>query len=123
MPEVFFVLPQGYSERGIYIVKGSIEIGATKYDAGNLIVFNKEEDPLIKALNTCTLMVLGGEPLGERHIWWNFVSSRKERIEQAKADWKEGRILLPPTDNKEFVPLPDDHRTKGSEGPPPGVLS
>jgi hypothetical protein len=51
---------------------------------------------------------LGGEPLGERFIWWNFVSSRKERIEQAKEDWKQGRIILPPNDNKEFIPLPDD---------------
>jgi len=52
--------------------------------------------------------MLGGEPLGERHIWWNFVSSRKERIEQAKEDWKQGRILLPPNDSKEFVPLPKE---------------
>ena len=52
------------------------------------------------------LMLLGGEPLGERHIWWNFVSSRKERIEQAKADWKAGRIRLPPNDDREFIPLP-----------------
>jgi redox-sensitive bicupin YhaK (pirin superfamily) len=52
-------------------------------------------------------MMFGGEKLGERHIWWNFVSSRKERIEQAKADWKAGRIKLPPNDNKEFIPLPE----------------
>jgi hypothetical protein len=53
-------------------------------------------------------MLLGGEPLDESFIWWNFVSSRKERIEQAKADWKEDRIVLPPSDNKEFIPLPED---------------
>lgn len=53
-------------------------------------------------------MLTGGEPLGERFIWWNFVSSRKERIEQAKSDWKEGRILLPPSDNMEFIPLPEE---------------
>jgi hypothetical protein len=51
---------------------------------------------------------MGGEPLGERFIWWNFVSSRKERIEQAKEDWKQGRIMLPPNDDKEFIPLPED---------------
>lgn len=51
-------------------------------------------------------MLLGGEPLGPRHIWWNFVSSRKERIEQAKADWMAGRIALPANDDREFVPLP-----------------
>lgn len=67
-------------------------------------------------------MMLGGEDLEDRYIWWNFVSSRKERIEQAKEDSKQGRILLPPTDNKEFVPLPKD-RSKPAGGPPPGVLS
>ena len=62
-------------------------------------------------------MLLGGEHVGDRYIWWNFVSSRKERIEQAKADWKEGRIQLPPTDNHEFIPLPGD-KTKAAGGPP-----
>ena len=68
----------------------------------------KAVDPVIIAKENTTLMLLGGEPLGERFIWWNFVSSRKERIEQAKEDWKQGRIILPPTDNKEFIPLPED---------------
>jgi Pirin C-terminal cupin domain len=54
------------------------------------------------------VMMFGGEPLGPRHIWWNFVSSRKERIEQAKADWKAGRIALPQHDNQEFIPLPEE---------------
>ncbi len=53
-------------------------------------------------------VLLGGEPAGERFIWWNFVSSRKERIEQAKADWKAGRIPLPPNDDAEFIPLPEE---------------
>lgn len=53
-------------------------------------------------------MLLGGEPLGPRHIWWNFVSSRKERIEQAKADWQRGKIHLPLNDDQEFIPLPED---------------
>lgn len=67
-------------------------------------------------------MLLGGEPLGERFIWWNFVSSRKERIEQAKEDWKQGRILLPPTDDKEFIPLPENP-FKPKYDPPPEPLS
>jgi redox-sensitive bicupin YhaK (pirin superfamily) len=50
--------------------------------------------------------VLGGEPLGERHMFWNFVSSSRERLEQAKADWREGRMKLPDTDHEEFIPLP-----------------
>jgi hypothetical protein len=67
-------------------------------------------------------MMLGGEQLGNRYIWWNFVSSRKERIEQAKEDWKQGRILLPPTDNAEFIPLPA-YPVKPAGGPPPDALS
>ena len=87
-----------------------------------MLVFSKGDDPLITAKESTTLMLLGGEPLGERHIWWNFVSSRKERIEQAKEDWKQGRIQLPPTDNKEFVPLPEDKRPSGV-APKPEPLS
>jgi redox-sensitive bicupin YhaK (pirin superfamily) len=58
-----------------------------------MLVFTKGSDPLIIATKESTLMLLGGEPVGERHIWWNFVSSRKERIAQANEDWKQGRII------------------------------
>jgi len=62
--------------------------------------------------------------LGERFIWWNFVSSSKDRIEQAKNDWETGKIILPPNDNKEFVPLPETRlKPASSEGPPPEPLS
>lgn len=118
-----FGLPKEHSERGFYIVKGSIEIAGHTYTAGQMLVFTKGVDPLIHAKEHTTLMMLGGEPLGERFIWWNFVSSRKERIEQAKADWKEGRIHLPPTDNLEFVPLPDDKSKPAGSPPPPEPLS
>lgn len=119
-----FGLPQEHSERGIYIVKGSLEVSGTAYPAGQLLVFSKGVDPMIVAKEASVLMLLGGEHLGHRHIWWNFVSSRKERIEQAKADWKAGRIMLPPTDNHEFVPLPEDKiRPEGSPPPAPEALS
>lgn len=117
-----FGLPREHSERGIYIAKGCIETGGRSYTAGQMLVFKLGADPTIIAKEPATLMVLGGEPLGERFIWWNFVSSRKERIEQAKADWKEGRILLPPTDNEEFIPLPED-RSKPAGVPSPEPLS
>ena len=61
-----------------------------------------------EALEPSTVMLLGGEPLGERFIEWNFVSSSKDRIEQAKADWRAGRMKLPDLDNGEFIPLPGD---------------
>ncbi len=121
-PGARFGLPTGPSERGIYIAKGSVEVSGTMYPAGQLLVFSAGIDPVIQAKEATTLMMLGGEPLGERFIWWNFVSSRKDRIEQAKADWKAGRILLPPTDNLEFVPLPED-RSRPAGSPPPQALS
>jgi redox-sensitive bicupin YhaK (pirin superfamily) len=117
-----FGLPKEHSERGIYIVKGSVEVNGTLYTEGKLMVFTKGADAVIVAKENATLMLLGGEPLGERYIWWNFVSSRKERIEQAKEDWKQGRILLPPTDNEEFIPLPKDN-SRPAGGPPPEALS
>ena len=119
-----FGLPKEHSERAIYVAKGSIEISGNVYTIGQLVVFTKSTDPIIMAKEQATLMLLGGEPLGERFIWWNFVSSRMERIEQAKADWKAGRILLPPTDNKEFIPLPDEKlKARTSSSPPPNPLS
>jgi redox-sensitive bicupin YhaK (pirin superfamily) len=121
-PGIRFSLPREHAERGVYIVKVRVEMAGRTYTAGLLLVFTKGADPVIIARESTTLMLLGGEPLGERYIWWNFVSSRKERIEQAKADWKEGRILLPPTDNREFVPLPED-KTRPAGGPPPSALS
>jgi len=103
-----FGLPKEHSERGVYIAKGSIEVNGQTYHPGQMLVFTKGVDPMITAKERSTLMLLGGEPLGERFIWWNFVSSRLERIEQAKEDWKQGKIILPPNDNKEFIPLPED---------------
>ena len=119
---VRYGLPNGYSERGVYIVRGSVEVNGISYMPGQLLVFTKGVDPLIIAKEHCTLMMLGGEHLGDRYIWWNFVSSRKDRIDQAKEDWKQGRIILPPMDNKEFVPLPEE-KTRPAGGPPPNALS
>mgnify|MGYP001212196121 CR=1 FL=1 len=99
-------LPQGYSERAAYLVRGSLEIGGERLAAGTMRVFDADESPDIAALEPSTVMLLGGEPVGERFIFWNFVSSRRERIEQAKADWAAGRFALPPHDNAEFIPLP-----------------
>jgi redox-sensitive bicupin YhaK (pirin superfamily) len=111
-------LPANYQERAIYIVSGSVEISGATFNDRQMVVFTRNESPTISAKSPVVMMMLGGEQLGDRHIWWNFVSSRRERIEQAKADWKAGRILLPPADNHEFVALPEDNRTA-----PPQPLS
>jgi redox-sensitive bicupin YhaK (pirin superfamily) len=122
-PGAKFTLPKEHSERGFYIVTGSLELSGITYGAGKMLVFSKGVDPMIIAKEHTTLMLLGGEPLGERFIWWNFVSSRKERIEQAKEDWKQGRIILPPNDNHEFIPLPDDRSRPAGSSPKPEPLS
>lgn len=107
-PRASMDLPRGYGERAIYVVRGSVEVESVAYAAGRMLVFSPNEQPSIVAGDLTLLMLLGGEPLGERFIWWNFVSSRKARIEQAKDDWRTGRIALPPNDNAEFIPLPDE---------------
>ncbi len=122
-PGARFELPGEHAERGFYIAKGSLEITGITYNEGQMLVFDKSDNPLIIAKEYTTLMLLGGEPLGERFIWWNFVSSRRERIEQAKEDWKQGRIILPPGDDKEFVPLPDNKSRPAGSSPSPEPLS
>jgi redox-sensitive bicupin YhaK (pirin superfamily) len=74
-----------------------------------MLVFSAGGEPVVTAEDgPARLMLLGGANIGPRFIWWNLVSSSQERIEQAKADWKSGRMALPPDDNGEFIPLPDD---------------
>jgi redox-sensitive bicupin YhaK (pirin superfamily) len=99
-------LPDGVTERAAYVVSGTVEAEGRALNAGQMAVFAKGSAPLITATAPSTVMLLGGEPLGPRFIEWNFVSSSQERIEQAKADWRAGRMKLPDLDDKEFIPLP-----------------
>ncbi|MPZ58542.1 MAG: hypothetical protein GEU91_19030 [Rhizobiales bacterium] len=95
-------------ERGIFVVSGEIDIQGDTFGPERLLVFRPSDRLTVRALTDAHLMVLGGAPMdGPRHIWWNFVSSRKERIEQAKAEWKSGRFDIVPGDTEEFIPLPD----------------
>lgn len=100
-------VPGGYSERAAYVVSGSVETAGRVVGARTMVVFSAASVPVLSAIEPSTVMVLGGEPVGQRHVWWNFVSSRKERIEQAKRDWADGRFVLPPGDNVERIPLPE----------------
>lgn len=100
------MLPGGYSEQAVYVAKGHVEHAGGSYESGQLLVFDGDASARVLANTDATLVVFGGEPLGERHLFWNFVSSRRERIEQAKADWREGRFALPPDDHDECIPLP-----------------
>jgi redox-sensitive bicupin YhaK (pirin superfamily) len=102
-------LPLGaeHEERGLYLISGEIEIAGDRFERGRLLIFRPGDAITIKALAPSRFMVLGGATLGPRHIWWNFVSSRKERIERAKEDWRAGRFGKIPGDDKEFIPLPE----------------
>jgi redox-sensitive bicupin YhaK (pirin superfamily) len=106
-----------YPERAVFVASGSIELHGEKFEAGQMIVFATGTAPQISALSPATIMLLGGEPVGPRHIWWNFVASSQERIERAKADWRTGKIPLPVGDDAEFIPLPQE------PPPPPEPMS
>jgi len=89
------------------VTEGEIDVAGDKFEAPRLLIFRPGDRITVTATRPSRLMFLGGAALeGPRYLWWNFVSSRKERIEQAKADWKAGRIPLPPHDRDEFIPLP-----------------
>ena len=101
-------LDPDYDERGIYIVSGEIEIAGDRFGPGKLLVFKPGDRITVRAVTNARFMMLGGDTMdGPRFIWWNFVSSSKERIEQAKADWKQKRFDTVPGDEEEFIPLPD----------------
>jgi hypothetical protein len=101
-------LPPDYDERGVMIVGGRIETEGQSLGDGGMIVFDKGEHAEISAMGDSRVMLLGGAPLdGERHVWWNFVSSSRARIDQAKADWTAMKFGTIPGDDKEFIPLPE----------------
>ncbi len=97
-----------YEERGIYTVSGTIDIAGDAFEPGQLLVFKPGDTITVKAASDARFIIVGGEPMdSKRYIWWNFVSSSKERIEQAKEDWKSKRFDIVPGDEEEFIPLPD----------------
>ena len=106
-PGARVTLPEGGWERAAYVVAGSVEAEGQRFEAGRMIVFASGQPALLTAATQSIVMAIGGEPLGQRFIDWNFVSSSKERIEQAKADWRAGRMKLPDLDDGEFIPLPE----------------
>ena len=101
-------LDADHEERALYVIDGSIDISGDTFEPGRLLVFKPGDRVTIKALTDAHLVICGGAPMdGPRHIWWNFVSSRKERIEQAKAEWAAGHFGKVPGDEIEFIPLPE----------------
>lgn len=106
-PDATAEIPYGHSERALYIATGAVELAGRRFEAGRMLVLGATASR-VKALEQSTVMVLGGEPVGERFLYWNFVSSSKDRLAQAAADWKAGRMKLPDADDIEFIPLPGE---------------
>lgn len=103
-----FHISKTTEERAVYVLHGQIEIGGVSYDPQQMMVLRPGDDVTVKALNPVRLMLLGGATMdGPRYIFWNFVSSSKDRLEQAKEDWRAGRFPKVPGDATEFIPLPD----------------
>jgi redox-sensitive bicupin YhaK (pirin superfamily) len=102
-------LDADHEERAIYVADGEVDIAGETFEAPRLLVFRPGDRITVTAKKPARLMFLGGAALeGPRYIWWNFVSSRKERIEQAKEEWKTGKFAIVPGDEKEFIPLPEN---------------
>lgn len=99
-------IPAGHAERAVYVATGAVEVDGQRHGVGRMLVLDGRTSTL-RAVAPTTAMVLGGEPVGERFLYWNFVSSSQERLQQAAADWRAGRMKLPDLDHDEFIPLPD----------------
>ena len=102
-----FTLPGDYSQQAVYSVTEGLVIDGMSLEQHRLAVLNSGTEVNLSASGTARCIVIGGEPVGERHKWWNFVSSRQSRIEQAKLDWTEGRFAQVPQET-EFIPLPEE---------------
>jgi redox-sensitive bicupin YhaK (pirin superfamily) len=99
-------VPVEYPERAAFVAAGRIEVDGRTFGAGQMLILTPGEPVLVTGVTDAEVMLLGGEPVGPRFLEWNFVSSSKARLEQAKADWRAGRMKLPDSDNAEFIPLP-----------------
>ena len=113
-PAAKMPLPDNHEDRGAYVLEGEVEIAGQRFEAGKMMVFRPGDRISMTAGPTgARVMLLGGATMdGDRYIWWNFVASSKERIEEAKeawraGDWQNGRFQLPPGDDAEFIPLPE----------------
>jgi hypothetical protein len=99
----------GHAERAVYVVEGEVDVGGALRSPGQLVVLRPGAPATLRASTAASVMLIGGAPLdGPRHVWWNFVSSSRERIERAKTEWRERRFAPVPNDDVEFIPLPEE---------------
>jgi len=107
-PGAQFGVPLGPEERAVYVVRGEITLAGTAFGSHQMLLLQDHAAPTITTGGGAHVMLIGGAPIGPRTLWWNLVSSRPERIEQAKADWRAGRFATVPSDADEFIPLPEE---------------
>ena len=106
-PGAVLAVGSEHEERAIYLLEGTVEIAGQRFEPGRLLVFSSGDEVTVKSIATARVLLFGGAPLDRpRHVWWNFVSSSRERIEQAKADWQAGRFTPVPGE-REFIALPE----------------
>ncbi len=99
-------------ERALYLLEGDLSVDGTAIQPQQLVLLAPGHEPVLKSREGARLMLCGGAPMdGERHVWWNFVSSSRDRIDEAKRAWKAGEFALPPDDHDEFIPLPEIPKT------------
>jgi redox-sensitive bicupin YhaK (pirin superfamily) len=100
-------VPAQQEERAALVASGELEVDGARFPAGQLLVLRPRTPVVLRAASSARVLLLGGEPVdGERHVWWNFVSSSRERIEQAAADWRAGRFAPIPGE-RDPIPLPE----------------
>lgn len=110
-------LPDDHDERAVFVISGTVEADSRTFRDGQLLVFQPKVPAFVTTKSDARLIALGGAPIGPRFIEWNFVSSSKDRIEQAKADWRAQRMKLPVHDDREFTPLPPDPQGTSKASP------
>ncbi|MDP9095671.1 MAG: pirin family protein [Pseudomonadota bacterium] len=111
-------MPDGHEERAAYVLSGTVEVSGDVFAAGRMLIFREGDRLALRAgADGARVLLLGGAAMdGPRYLFWNFVSSRRDRIEQAKADWQAGRFGAVVEDEREFIPLPEGRETMVAEG-------
>ncbi len=114
-PGAVVPMPDGHEERAAYVVEGAVTVGDDRHEAGRMLVFHPRSGLALRAgPEGARLLLLGGAAMdGPRYVFWNFVASSHDRIQQAKEDWRAGRFPKVPTDSVEFIPLPETVRVRG----------
>jgi len=117
-PDAVLQMPDDHEERAAYVLAGEVDVAGDRFEPGRMLIFRSKDHPVLRSgPQGARVLLLGGAVMdGPRYLFWNFVSSSRERIEQAKADWKAGRFAKVPDDDVEFIPLPEERAAAQADG-------